>query len=103
MKLDDKFAKWEKTRTKGTIRFIIVAGLYFGILFVILFSFLQFIVSKFLPSRKFEHFFEPEFFIFFIAISLAGGFFWSTIAWYRTEAKYQKHLIGKKSDEFPNQ
>ncbi len=95
MKLDNTFAKWEKTRTKGLLRFVIFAGLYFGVGFSILFSFFIFTIGKLLSQRKSEIFFETEFFIFFIAVSLASGFLWSTIIWYLSEAKYQKYIINK--------
>jgi hypothetical protein len=100
MKPNDKIARWKRKRAKGTLYFIVVDGLYFGISFAVLFSLLQYILPKFFPERKVEHFFEPEFLLTFVGASLAGGFIWSTIAWCLIELDYQNHIGNKELKNF---
>lgn len=95
--MENKWEKWEKYRTKGTLDFVFRRGLTFAFIFGVLFWIYKYLMKLYFPT-KYEDpniLFEPWFLIFFTTICIIGGLVWAISFWFFMETKYQKSLNNK--------
>ncbi len=96
---EEKLAKWKETRKKGTLNFILMFSLFWGITTGILFVLFAYFLSRYLDIRN-TILFEPWFIITTIIAFLIGGIFVAISNWNGTELEYKKSISNTNLNGF---
>lgn len=78
-------------RAKGPVFFIGIFGVFWGIFMMAMMSIAQFAISRLLPGREIEYFFEATNLLVYSGIFLVIGIIWAAINWFVNERRFKQH------------
>ena len=89
----NKWEKWEKTRAKGTLHYVLSYGFLFGIPVGFFVMFGNYLFSFFYPSNS--SIFQFNNLFVHLGFSLIFGFIYGIVDWFFSETAYQRSRKNK--------